>query len=603
MKVTAEFKSIRQFFAKQTFALFFLLAVFVNYLPDLAPYYLRALYDSDLVILGTPYRFQEPCPAKDIGDWKCHLQYRFPRKIVADHEAIGLGVVLFPLAAYCADSPEEKIWISEIRDSDKVVSYLKTYQVLNLQRLKCKSDIIVENWGKPVYRRRGYVQGQITLGSQIAIEQVRSLVELSITSLLFFSAFIFILFYSIFTTLKRITGIELSFPPFDSSKFFWLAFILFANGIFFETIFPFRVPFQIVPKMSNFFGMMCLATPLVSFLSDDTRFPAKIRTLFFRIGNTTEFRVVPLVVISSLVVFPPYFGFAYSRSVLLLALLCLASAAWARDMRMFLFGLCASIDALKILMVPFLPASRTTVTYMVLVFSYELLRRIRILEKNAHFSSGTEIALSVAHDIRSPIGTLKSFLPTVTAEGDVKELLNDAVNRLALIANDLMSISRRNKLPLEEVKSIELLASTRKIVDDFQKSFEIGNRKIYIRSNVESITHDISSALFNSMITNLVSNSIKATNANSGTVEIEFESAQSSIEIKIIDNGIGMSPDLLRKIGTVGISIRDTNNFQSVGIGFYFLKRRVLDLGGSIAVDSTEDRGTCVTVCLPRNVD
>ena len=79
------------------------------------------------------------------------------------------------------------------------------------------------------------------------------------------------------------------------------------------------------------------------------------------------------------------------------------------------------------------------------------------------------------------------------------------------------------------------------------------------------------------------------------TLDIAISSA--SAEIRIADNGIGISEHTLPKI--FDMFYRATESSEGSGIGLYIVKNAVDKLGGSIKINSEEQKGTTFKIGLP----
>lgn len=69
------------------------------------------------------------------------------------------------------------------------------------------------------------------------------------------------------------------------------------------------------------------------------------------------------------------------------------------------------------------------------------------------------------------------------------------------------------------------------------------------------------------------------------------------IIIEVIDNGKGISEDLLESLFTLGYSSKGENR----GYGLFNVKRIVELLGGTIEVSNERNGGSIFTVYLPKN--
>lgn len=99
-----------------------------------------------------------------------------------------------------------------------------------------------------------------------------------------------------------------------------------------------------------------------------------------------------------------------------------------------------------------------------------------------------------------------------------------------------------------------------------------------------------------SAVLNLVFNARDAI-AGSGVIVIVARPAAIGVEIRVVDNGIGMSPaTILRAFDPFFTTKPDGLG----GVGLPMVDRFVRDWGGEIAIDSEPGVGTTVTLRLPR---
>ncbi len=91
-------------------------------------------------------------------------------------------------------------------------------------------------------------------------------------------------------------------------------------------------------------------------------------------------------------------------------------------------------------------------------------------------------------------------------------------------------------------------------------------------------------------IIDIVQNSIRAKADN---IHIYFNEYDNKVGFKIIDNGCGMSKELLEKVKT---SLHSTRKERNIGLGLALLSFHVKQTGGYIDVDSELGKGTKVEV-------
>jgi len=100
------------------------------------------------------------------------------------------------------------------------------------------------------------------------------------------------------------------------------------------------------------------------------------------------------------------------------------------------------------------------------------------------------------------------------------------------------------------------------------------------------------------VLVNLIRNSQQALeehHVRDGVVNVEASVTDASLVISVRDNGPGMAPDIVAKLGTPFYTTRDAGT----GLGIAQCKRLVGRLGGELRIESTPGAGTSVTFTLP----
>ena len=84
-----------------------------------------------------------------------------------------------------------------------------------------------------------------------------------------------------------------------------------------------------------------------------------------------------------------------------------------------------------------------------------------------------------------------------------------------------------------------------------------------------------------------------------GQIRVLLSTDRRSVKISIVDNGIGMSKDVLKRIYEKFYQADSSRNEIGNGLGLT-LAKRIVDLhGGTISVSSEIGKGTAFTVTLP----
>lgn len=91
-----------------------------------------------------------------------------------------------------------------------------------------------------------------------------------------------------------------------------------------------------------------------------------------------------------------------------------------------------------------------------------------------------------------------------------------------------------------------------------------------------------------------LANTVRHSGANEVTVTCCHVKARNSLLLEVVDNGVGMSPDLL----TIGMETSPSGNTR-LGKGLPGMERRARQLGGRLAIDAVHGRGTRVRLLVP----
>lgn len=210
------------------------------------------------------------------------------------------------------------------------------------------------------------------------------------------------------------------------------------------------------------------------------------------------------------------------------------------------------------------------------------------------------IAAKVAHDIKSPLRALKVAKEAIKekVDGQELELLDIAYKRIFSLS-DLILKDWKNEG--NEMKELNLDSIISEILTE--KQIEYANRKNVslsylnkiqgtpiIRGNEDELKRAIS---------NLINNSYEAIEQDRksyGFIEIDLSKTINGYELRINDNGIGLSREQIQILGNEPVS---TLKPSGHGLGSYQAKQAIQKMGGKISwISSGSGSGTTTTITL-----
>ena len=225
---------------------------------------------------------------------------------------------------------------------------------------------------------------------------------------------------------------------------------------------------------------------------------------------------------------------------------------------------------------------------------------------------------NMSHDIRTPMNAIIGFTTLAVSNIDDKERVRDYLgkilsssNHLLSLINDILDMSRieSGKIHLEEteVSLSEVLHDLKTII-----SGQIHAKQLELYMDVMDVTNEdvyCDKTRLNQVLLNLLSNAIKFTPAG-GTVSVrlrEYPGTQRSCElyeIRVKDNGIGMSQKFVQKIFSPFERERTStvSRTQGTGLGMAITKNIVDMMGGTIEVQTEQGKGTEFIIRLPLRI-
>ena len=216
--------------------------------------------------------------------------------------------------------------------------------------------------------------------------------------------------------------------------------------------------------------------------------------------------------------------------------------------------------------------------------------------KNERLSAIGELAASLAHNLKNPLGTIRSSADILKREykGSDKEILdvtfrmNRAIDRMTHQIDDVLNFVRTTPLNLEETSLSTMLNSV-------VKSSSIPTHiKIELPKNDFKITCD--TRKLEVVFSNLILNAVEAIgNKKDGTIVITTKEDPKYLLIEIQDNGLGISDDLLPRLFEPLV----TSKLQGTGLGLSSCKNIIEQHGGTITV---RNNPTTFTITLPRKI-
>ena len=230
-----------------------------------------------------------------------------------------------------------------------------------------------------------------------------------------------------------------------------------------------------------------------------------------------------------------------------------------------------------------------------------------VVRKNKLMELGT-VAAGIAHEIRNPLASIKTFAQLLPTKGDDPEFKNEFsklvtkdVDRISKVVESMLAFARPAGVKVEDYWAAELVDEAVLLVEPRLKSKEIHLKKevakdLRLRVDKQQILQ---------VLVNLLNNAVDSLGPG-GTIRVSASARsvddfgvgsqrQEFVVIEVADNGVGMTAAMRQRLFEPFF----TTKKHGTGLGLSISQKIVHDHGGVIKVSSVEEKGTTFQIHLP----
>lgn len=255
------------------------------------------------------------------------------------------------------------------------------------------------------------------------------------------------------------------------------------------------------------------------------------------------------------------------------------------------FGLMADEDSLKIYLSPIESGSALTGIIMLVLDVND--------EKKAE-KLRREFSANVSHELKSPLTSISGYAELIkngmVKDEDIKKfsgiIFDEAGQMLRLIENIILISKLDEKPELKCEEEVSIKETIDEILDLYKGKIDAKNLSVECHIE-EGLKKNVPLGMLSELYRNLISNAIKY-NKDGGKIIITVEKRADNIISKITDTGIGLEKDEIPRIFERFYMVDKgrNRNTNSTGLGLAIVKHIVEDMGGTIDVMSTLNKGT-----------
>lgn len=230
--------------------------------------------------------------------------------------------------------------------------------------------------------------------------------------------------------------------------------------------------------------------------------------------------------------------------------------------------------------------------------------RQRNFELEKAYDELEKFVYSASHDMRAPLASVLGIVQLAKMENsnsefdDYLDKIESSIKKLDVFIQNIISYFRSEKKEIEK-KEINLDEVINDILESLAYFESAPDTEIKMNIQQEN-TYYGDETRMKLIINNLISNAIRFQDPDKTDkhIDINVKVNADEAEMKISDNGIGISNTDVHRIFEMFYSTVSENSGS--GIGLYIVSETIKKLSGSIDVDSIPGEGTTFTVKIPQ---
>ena len=240
------------------------------------------------------------------------------------------------------------------------------------------------------------------------------------------------------------------------------------------------------------------------------------------------------------------------------------------------------------------------VLFLILAFSFWFLIHTMLKQKSLE-EMKSDFTNNITHELKTPVAVAyaaNDALLNFDAGNDPEkrreylEISQGQLEKLEGMIEQILSMSMESRKTFElKRETIELEPLLQKLADQHILS---AGKPCDIHIDVEDgLVLDADRFHLSNIVSNLIDNAIKYS-GESVHIDITAKATDEGVEIRVLDNGIGIAPDKQKRIFDKFYRV-PTGNIHDVkgyGLGLYYAKTMVEKHGGTIEVSSTPGKGS-----------
>ncbi|PGM60068.1 two-component sensor histidine kinase [Bacillus cereus] len=219
------------------------------------------------------------------------------------------------------------------------------------------------------------------------------------------------------------------------------------------------------------------------------------------------------------------------------------------------------------------------------------------MQRAEKFYIASELAASIAHEIHNPLTTVQGFTQLLNENESSKvpqdkylEIMLIEMQQIQATINNYLSLTKPQNIIKEKLDINHILNQVIDTISPLALSWNVE-----LKLNItDSLFINADSEKLKLCLTNIIQNGIEAMK-NGGVLQINIQKIKDNIVIDIIDTGIGMSSQQIKRIALPFYSTTE----KGTGLGTMIAYSIIKELNGDIEIESELGKGTHFSITIP----